>query len=1091
MPLPPGLFLNRSTGVISGTPSQAGTFTTTLRVRDAQYQTRDIPISITIDPYTAPSLSGSLGQYAMRTQAYSGQLTVSDGTAPFTWSIASGTLPTGLSIDAGTGAITGTPTDVSYTNRPLTVRVVDSMGSVVQYSYTLKYVDVLDFPDTYPNGNLSVAYDHTPVRVGGHSPFVYAVTSGSVPSGLSFDTTSGRLFGTPSAEVTASLAMICTDAAGNVDTISPSITINPAYVAVDVSGSVTSNTATIEKASGAHTFSPNYSGVTVAHGTGSYTYSWTRVSGSTLLSAASPTSLNTGFTGTVAPGASAASVFRLTVTDGPTSDTLDVTITITNTYVVPSLTGTPETEAMYGRAYSSGYTVTGGKAPFTWTVVSGTLPTGITLNSSTGLLSGTPTSTSYTNRTLTIRATDAEGSQANGTFTMNYSAALALSGSPPAASQGQAYSWTPTRTGGFSPFTYTVVSGALPAGLSLNASTGEISGTPSTLTAGTAVTLRIADSESYTDDHAVTFVVNAYTPIDLTGSVSGQSDTVQTYAGTKTISPNYASLATNGGVGTITYSWARISGSTAISANSASAKETTFAATAAPGATVSALFRLTATDGTSSDTFDVTVGLTNTYVEPSLTGTLTARSTRTVAYSSGLTVNNGVGPFTWAVTVGTLPTGMTINSSTGVISGTPTDTSYTTRNITVTVTDAQGRSATSAQSITYRDKPDMVASTLAYGWRNVAYSAAAAASNAASTHALTYSITAGTPPTGVTINSSTGTLSGTPTSTSYSSIALTVRATDPDGNFDEAIKTLPYADDLAASESTPDITSGGSYSGSVSRTGGHSPFTYAVQTGALPAGITVNATTGTISGSSTSVGSYSGTFRVTDVGGRTSDVAFALNVTAALSISKSFAGGTENTAYSGSATASGGTAPYTYSVFSGALPTGLSLNASTGAVTGTPTTPGTFTFVIRVTDNAAATADTTSTQVVIANTVNVADARVERAVTVPSTQAGYRIDSDGNVYKIEGAAVTSIGTWLLSGSAADYEVRFTNNSGTAPSGSALATWLNCGTDRDWTNTDPTTDLSPVESSNTVELRRAGGTGAILDSATIDLYSERI
>ena len=1089
MPLPPGLFLNRSTGVISGTPSQAGTFTTTLRVRDAQYQTRDIPISITIDPYTAPSLSGSLLQYAMRTQAYSEQLSVSDGTGPFTWSIASGTLPTGLTINASTGAITGTPTDVSYTNRPLTVRVVDSLGSVVQYSYTLKYADVLDFPDTYPDGNLSLAYDHTPVRVGGHSPFVYAITSGTVPAGLTFDTATGRLFGTPSAEVTVSLTMTCTDAAGNVDTLSPSITINPAYTAVDVSGSVSGNTATIEKASGSHTFSPNYAGVSVTNGTGSYTYSWARISGSSLLSAASPTSLNTGFTGTVAPGASASAVFRLTATDGTTSDTLDVTITITNSYVVPSLTGSPSLYAMRTKPYSSSYGTSGGKAPFSWSLVSGTLPTGISLNASTGLLSGTPTSTSYTNRTLTIRATDAEGSQANGTFTMQYVNLLALSGTPAAASENQPYSYTPTRTGGFSVFTYTVQSGTLPTGLSLNASTGEVSGTPTVITAGAAVTLRVTDSQGYTADNAVSFVVNAYNAISITGSVSGQSDTVQTYAGTKTINPSYGSLSVTGGNGSITYSWVRQSGSTAITANDPSALATTFNATAAPGATVSAVFRVTADDGISSDTFDVTVELENLYVEPTLSGTLAARSTRTVAYSNGLTVNNGVGPFTWSITSGTLPTGLSINSSTGVISGTPTDTSYTTRNITVQVVDSQGRSTASAQSITYRDYPDMVASTLGYGWRTVAYSSSAAASNAASTHTLTYSITSGTPPTGVTINSGTGVLSGTPTSTSYSSIALTVRATDQDGNFDEAIKTLPYADILAASESTPNIASGAAYTGSVSRTGGHTPFTYAVQTGALPTGITLNASTGALSGSSTSVGSHSGTFRVTDVGGRTSDVAFSFDVTASLGISKSFGDGTENTAYSGSATASGGATPYTYSVLSGALPTGLSLNASTGAVTGTPTTPGTFNFVIRVTDNAAATADTTSTQVVIANTVNVLGGFALGGG--PSSQAGWRIGSDGVESRREGSTYSTEGTWLLVGAASDYEVRCTHSGDSLAGGSdATATWLGCGTTREWFIRDTVTDATTLYATLDIELRRAGGTGTILDSAAVSLESER-
>ena len=1091
MPLPPGLYLNRETGAITGTPTQAGTFTTTLRVRDAQYITRDIPISITIDPYTAPSLTGDLDVYATKTVAYSDGLSVSDGTAPFTWTIASGTLPTGISINGSTGVISGTPSDTSYTDRPLTVRVTDALGSVVQYGYTLKYANTLAYPNTYPAGFVSSAYDYTPASPAGHAPLVFAVITGALPPGLSFDTTNGRLFGTPTTMGGYGLTLRVTDAAGNVSTITPTLTINAAYTAISITGSVTGNSVNIEKASGSHTFSPNYAAVSVANGTGSYTYSWARISGSTALSPASPTSFNTGFGGTVAPGESASTVFRLTVSDGTTSATLDVTITINNTYVAVNLTGSPSLYAMRTQAYSSGFTRNNGKAPYAFAITSGTLPTGLSINSSTGLITGTPTDTSYTNRTITVRVTDGEGVQDSESFTLQYVNALTLTGSAPAGSQGQPYSFTPATAGGFTAYAYTVQSGTLPAGLSLNAGTGEITGTPSGTTAGTAVTIRVTDSQGNTADDALNFVIAAYTPVDLSGSVSGQSDTVATYAGTKTITPDYSSLATSGGLGTITYSWARISGSTAISANASTTKTTSFAATCPPNSTISALFRLTATDGTSSDTFDVTVQLQNTYIEPSLSGTLTARSTRSVAYSNGLTVNNGLAAFTWAIISGTLPTGLTINSSTGVISGTPTDTSYTTRNITVQVTDGQGRTASSAQTITYRDFPDMVASTLAYSWRTVAYSANAPAANAASTHALTYSITAGTLPTGVTIDSSTGTISGTPTSTSYSSIALTVRATDVDGNFDAATKTLPYADILTAVESTPNVASGAAYTGSVTPSGGHSPYTYAVQTGALPTGISLNASTGAISGSSTSVGSYAGTFRVTDVGGRTADTAsFAFDVTAALSIGKSFSDTVENASYSGSATASGGATPYTYSVLSGALPTGLSLNSSTGAVTGTPTTPGTFTFVIRVTDNLGATADTTSTQVVVANTVNVTDASVSRIASSALT-ASYRIDSDGDVYKVEGATTTSIGTWLLAGAAADFEVRFTKNSGDDPTGSALATWLGCGSDRTWTNTDAVNDGIPVASSNTVEIRRAGGTGVILDSATITINSERV
>lgn len=68
--------------------------------------------------------------------------------------------------------------------------------------------------------------------------------------------------------------------------------------------------------------------------------------------------------------------------------------------------------------------------------------------------------------------------------------------------------------------------------------------------------------------------------------------------------------------------------------------------------------------------------------------------------------------------------------------------------------------------------------------------------------------------------------------------------------------------------------------------------------------------------------------------------------------------GVVGTAYSGSIAAVGGASPYTYAVTSGALPTGLALNGSTGAITRTPTTAGTYSFTVTATDSHSATGAT-------------------------------------------------------------------------------------------------------------------------------------
>jgi hypothetical protein len=129
-------------------------------------------------------------------------------------------------------------------------------------------------------------------------------------------------------------------------------------------------------------------------------------------------------------------------------------------------------------------------------------------------------------------------------------------------------------------------------------------------------------------------------------------------------------------------------------------------------------------------------------------------------------------------------------------------------------------------------------------------------------------------------------------------------------------------------------------SGSIVVSGGKSPYTFSV-VGTLPAGLTLNTTTGAVTGTPTAAGSFK--VQVKDATGATNcgcpiTISSAPLVVSCGSVSSGKVGVSFN---SGSLTVSGGTGPYTYSVV-GTLPAGLTLNTTTGAVTGKPTAAGSF-----------------------------------------------------------------------------------------------------------------------------------------------------
>jgi Putative Ig domain len=124
--LPQGLSLNTNTGTLSGTPNQSGKYTFTVKVADSSYyQTQTSLQSFTLkiqDPILAIVTSSLPG--AVVNQPYYIHLRANWGTPPYTWSVLDGALPIGLQLDALTGEISGTPTEVGVT--VFTIQVADS-----------------------------------------------------------------------------------------------------------------------------------------------------------------------------------------------------------------------------------------------------------------------------------------------------------------------------------------------------------------------------------------------------------------------------------------------------------------------------------------------------------------------------------------------------------------------------------------------------------------------------------------------------------------------------------------------------------------------------------------------------------------------------------------------------------------------------------------------------------------------------------------------------------------------------------------------------------------------------------------------------
>jgi Putative Ig domain len=487
----------------------------------------------------------------------------------------------------------------------------------------------------------------------------------------------------------------------------------------------------------------------------------------------------------------------------------------------PVITSSFAASGTQGNSFTYSIAATGSPSSFS---ASG-LPSGLSVNTSTGVISGTPTA--FGIFTVTIGA-----GNGSALLLMNVTQQVPIVTSEATASvvAGTAFSYSITADN--SPASFSA--SGLPAGLAINSATGLISGSPTT--AGTDNVILGATNTAGVGNITLVLTVNLAAPV-----INGPN-TVDTYKNvpfTFVISAKNSptSFTATGYPSTLTFD----------------SNTGTFSGT--PNVTGNYSVALTATNGTGTGSATLTLNVTVQPV-PVISSPTTSSVTAGDAFSYAIIASHSPASFTATG----LPAGLTINTSSGVISGTPTAPGTFTVHLGALNGGGTG-TAIMTLTVALEVAPVIDSSTSAVGAPNSPFSYAIAATNSPT------SFGAVGLPAGLTVNTSTGLISGTPSAASSSSV--TISATNSAGTGSALLNlaiTLPVT--------APTITSSLAASSSL----GH-PFTYSIvatssptaySASGLPVGLTVNSNTGIISGTPTTLGTFDATIGASNSMGTTS-----------------------------------------------------------------------------------------------------------------------------------------------------------------------------------------------------------------------------
>lgn len=399
-----------------------------------------------------------------------------------------------------------------------------------------------------------------------------------------------------------------------------------------------------------------------------------------------------------------------------------------------------------------------------------------------------------------------------------------------------------------------------------------------------------------------------------------------------------------------------------------------------------------------------------------LTGLSFPNANRGIGYQFPFFPLGGTGPYKFTVPGGNLPPGMTVSaygSSAGQMAGTPTQAGTFT--FTLQVDDSgqgtMGQTASTSLTITVVSILTVTSTDLPSGIDNRPYSGSLVAVNGKAPLHWTVPFV----PQGLTFNATAGSFSGTPTEAVSSDFAVSVTdSSSPPQSANGGITWFIYGPleflqtDLGSIQVG---ASGGLFPIYIS--GGQPPVTSTLLSGTLPPGMELNSTGDILDGSATQIGNYSIGVRLQDSASppQTAQATLTFTITPRLPVlaNATFPGGIVGVPYSWGLAARDGQPPFSWNLRSGSLPPGLTLD-SLGLIKGTPTSAGSYSFFLQVTDSFAPP-DTTWSNV----TITVGNAALGRNDSIasatpmtngtftatispysdPSTSAG-----DGDFYKL-------------------------------------------------------------------------------------------